>query len=71
MPTNPIQYPGIGYPADSSTDLLRKAVNNLALIAEGTGASADGLTDISLRILTTTIDNTNAVGGFDIKLIRN
>lgn len=29
----PAQYPGIGYPPDSQVGLLRKLVNNTALIA--------------------------------------
>lgn len=38
----PAQYPGIGWPADSQVDLLRKLVNNTALIAAG-GGSGGGL----------------------------
>lgn len=39
----PAQYPGIGWPQDSQVDLLRKLVNNTALIAEGGGGGGAGL----------------------------
>lgn len=41
----PAQYPGIGYPASSQVGLLRRIVNNLALIAEG-GAGGGGVSQL-------------------------
>ncbi len=36
------QYPGIGFPPDSQVSLLRKLVNNTALIAESIPAGTPG-----------------------------
>jgi hypothetical protein len=41
----PAQYPGIGFPPDSTVSLLRKICNNTALIAAG-GGGGGGVTSI-------------------------
>lgn len=60
----PAQYPGIGWPADSQVDLLRKLVNNTALIAEG-GISGGGVTQI-VAGANVTISPLNGLGAVTI-----
>jgi hypothetical protein len=38
----PAQYPGIGFPPSSEVGLLRRLVNNTALIAENGGGGGGG-----------------------------
>lgn len=68
----PAQYPGIGFPPDSAVNLLRKIVNNLALIA-ASGGGGGGVTSILAGAGISVDQPTGAVtisatGGIDVNL---